>query len=151
MDGWGGTLTRTIREKLTENNASIAGALGLAKRPPRVGQKFQGRGDYTLRAGGAEIDDASDDPATFDSSVMVVRESVRLTVCVQQGEDGDPLSLIPIAETFARIVLLEQAWLDPQFEFLEVVYPEETERALIAEAGFVMSARSTFNLTLFGE
>ena len=150
MDGWGGALTKTVRDKLTENNSTIALALGLSKREPKVGQKLRRRGDYILRAAGAALADDDDGaPSTPFSSVIIARESVLLAVCVQDSEDGEPLSLIPIAETFARIALHEAAgWTDPQFEFLEVAYPEETEHRLTAEAGFIMSMRIAYTLAI---
>ena len=143
-DGWGGRLAAATGTAL----AGSAQALGLSSRASLIGEKFQKAGEYIVRAGGAVLEDLEGDAATLDSSLMMIREYADVAICVQAGETAATVDLIAIAEIVARAVLVG-GWLDPQFEWRPAVYSEEAEEAVLAEAGFIVSARARAALTLY--
>lgn len=144
-DGWGGTITQTVRRALTDGNA-----VGLADRQSLVGEKLQKSGEYTVLAAGVEYEEGEDAPLTFDSSLLILREHCAVTVCVQDGENAAPLNVMGIVQRALRAIIRD-GWLDPRVEFGDVAYADEAEKTLLAQTVFRVSGRASASLNIRGE
>ena len=139
MDGWGGRLAAAVRTALDSEAA-------LTLRP--VGAGLDKRGWFEVRALGAGLDDEGlgEAPDTPDSSIMIVREQIQVSVCVAESEtDADGISLWPIAAV-ARDAAIAGGWHDPTFASIEPDYPDQSQEALNIIAGFILSGRTTVRL-----
>ena len=145
-DGWGGTLTQTVRTALADGAADA----GLAGRQSLVGEKFQKAGEYQVRAAGVTYEEGEGEPLTPDSGLLMLREECAVNVCVQAGEDAAPLNLMAAAQLACRAVL-RGGWIDPRLEFLEPAYAPEAEKDLLAEGGFIVSGRASVSFNIRGE
>ena len=131
MDGWGGALAARIKD-------TVAALPGWTPRP--VGSGLEKRREFEVRAAGAELDDESEDPATFDSSIILTREAATVTACVAESETDTPVSLYPAVRATVNAVQ-QHGWLDPSVAFIEPTYPDRSEGSLPVTAGFAITAR----------
>ena len=133
-DGWGGAITQTVR-------AALFGSPDLADRRSLVGQKLTKVGEYTAHAAGVQYEDGEGDPLTYDSSLMMLRDHCAISVCVQDGEDAQPLNIMAIVQLALRAII-RAGWIDPRVEFGDVVYADEAEKTLLAQTAFMVSGRA---------
>ena len=142
-DGWGGKITQTVR-------AALSGSPDLADRRSLVGQKLTKVGEYTVQAAGAEYEDGEGVPLSYDSSLLMLRDHCAISVCVQDGEDADPLNIMAIVQLALRAII-RAGWIDPRVEFGDVVYTDEAEKTLLAQTAFIVSGRASTSLNIRGE
>ena len=142
-DGWGGKITQTVR-------VAISGSPDLADRRSLVGQKLTKVGEYTVQAAGVQYEDGEGDPLTYDSSLMILRDHCAISVCVQDGEDAQPLNIMAIVQLALRAII-RAGWQDPRVEFGDVVYADEAEKTVLAQTAFMVSGKASTSLNIRGE